>query len=181
MWGGGCFFQPGEFAQGPFKVPWEQPGLARTPLTRLLSRPWGGAVAAGCLRPGEQQNTPAQSWRRGHTGVERGCPRPRDKFGRYCRRDGWRVGCGDFSPPPGPANQPPQKSPNGAGVQPCICELPFSAGITHTLDWQRGLAAARAGSPRRSPRAEVFGDQVPVGSRVRVGPHHRPPQNDENK
>lgn len=60
-------------------------------------------------------------------------------------------------------------------MQPGTWELPFWAG-THTLGWQRGLTALRAGHGGRNPRAEVFGDQVPVGSRVRMGPYHRPPK-----
>lgn len=150
-----------------FKVSWVQPGLARRPLPSLPRRPWGSAAAAlGCLERAAQAAA-EHAGPVGHTGVEGGCPRPRDRFGRVAVMGGaW--GAGISHPTLGEQTSHPAKPKGGWGAA-----LHLGAPI---LGWQRGIGTAGG-----SPELLWVGGQVPAGSRVRMGPHHRHPKNDENK
>lgn len=71
-----------------FKVPWEQPGLARSPWRSRPSHPCGERAGSRVSEPAEQQNPPARLRQRGHRGVEHGCPCRRHGFGcaKRCAR-----------------------------------------------------------------------------------------------
>lgn len=124
VWEGGCLFRLVSLHKVPavpqrFKVPREQPGLAHTPLTSQPIRPWGRAMAPGCLGPVAQgaaeHACPVEAaWAHG---CRAGLPTPQGRV-RPCRRDGWCVGCGDFPPHQDQQTRHPSKAQTGLGCSP---------------------------------------------------------------
>lgn len=160
-------FQPGEFAQGPSCGAAVQGlmGAARfgspapaEPAPPPVGKRSGSAGVSGAGGPGSSRTRRPS---RAH-GCRGRLPTPQGQV-RPWRRDGWCVGCGDFSPHTRRADQPPSKAQRGLGCSPAPRSSYF------------GLAAWD-GHGGRKPRAPLGRWAGSGGQQSADGPSSSAPQ-----